>query len=104
MVVALVVVLMGWIQITVKLFSLMRLKFGFLSQTLDCEPTFEGFLIGCEQKFGREFVTTFYDLETHSLRDKFTLLINGTNLQFLPTPLSLKDHDVIAIFPPAAGG
>lgn len=56
-------------------------------------------------KFGEKLAELLYSSNTRELRETVNILVNGRRLdllQKLNTPL--KDGDVVAIFPPVAGG
>ena len=55
------------------------------------------------QKFGEVFRSKIF--ENGDIRPQVTIMINGRNIRFLNGINSpLKDGDIVAIFPPVAGG
>ncbi|MEX2738120.1 MAG: ubiquitin-like small modifier protein 1 [Candidatus Wukongarchaeota archaeon] len=55
------------------------------------------------QRFGEDFRSKI--LENGNIRPKVNIMINGRNIKFLDGVNStLKDGDIVAIFPPVAGG
>jgi len=55
------------------------------------------------QRFGENFRSKI--LENGNIRPKVNIMINGRNIKFLDEINSpLKDSDIVAIFPPVAGG
>jgi len=57
------------------------------------------------KKFGENLTKLLFSSGTRELRKDMTILVNGKPIRLLEgvnTPL--KDEDVIAIFPPVAGG
>ncbi|MEX2720747.1 MAG: ubiquitin-like small modifier protein 1 [Candidatus Wukongarchaeota archaeon] len=55
------------------------------------------------QRFGENFRAKI--LENGNIRPKVNIMINGRNIKFLDGFNSpLKDGDIVAIFPPVAGG
>ncbi len=55
------------------------------------------------QRFGEDFRSKI--LENGNIRPKVNIMINGRNIKFLDGFNSpLKDGDIVAIFPPVAGG
>ncbi len=55
------------------------------------------------QRFGENFRSKI--LENGNIRPKVNIMINGRNIKFLDGVNSpLKDGDIVAIFPPVAGG
>jgi molybdopterin converting factor small subunit len=53
---------------------------------------------------GREFIADLYDNKKEKVRDDMIIMINGRNIKDLKRQITLKDNDVMAIFPPLAGG
>ncbi len=53
---------------------------------------------------GPEFVDDVYDKKRGKVRDDMIIMVNGRNIKDLEGEITLKDNDVIAIFPPLAGG
>lgn len=57
------------------------------------------------RRFGKKLAERLYSSDTRELRKTVNILVNSRKLDFLQelnTPL--KDGDVVAIFPPVAGG
>jgi len=53
---------------------------------------------------GQEFVDDVYDKKRGKVREDMIIMVNGRNIKDLEGEITLKDNDVIAIFPPLAGG
>jgi len=92
------------ITVTLKIFSFLREKFGFIVREITCDATFNSFLLECHKSISTDFVETFFNSTSLQPQEKFVILVNGTNFLFLPPNWSLKQGDIISIFPPAAGG
>jgi molybdopterin converting factor small subunit len=92
------------IAVTLKIFSLLRVKYGFTTKDITCENRFSSFLQSCERELGRDFVDLFYDLNQLQVKEKYLVLLNGNNIVFQSKDPELHNGDMIAIFPPAAGG
>ena len=91
--------------ITVKFFA------GFREATEKRQESIEGvnnvtFLLEeLVRRFGEKLAELLYSSDRRDLRKTVNILVNGRRLdllQKLNTPL--KDGDVVAIFPPVAGG
>ncbi|MFH1821462.1 MAG: ubiquitin-like small modifier protein 1 [Methanobacteriota archaeon] len=57
------------------------------------------------RRFGNKFIKQLYSQKEHKIRETVSVLVNGKRADLhhaLKTPL--KDGDVVAIFPPVAGG
>lgn len=92
------------ITVTLKIFSFLREKFGFIVREITCDTTFNSFLLECKKMISTEFVETFFDSASMRPQERYVILVNGTNFLFLSSNWSLKNGDIISIFPPAAGG
>jgi len=90
--------------VTLKIFSFLREKFGFVVREITCDTTFNSFLLACKNSISNEFVDAFFNSASMSPQEKYVILVNGTNFLFLSSNWSLKHGDIISIFPPAAGG
>jgi len=91
--------------ITVKFFA------GFREATEKREEVIEGvnniasLLDELVRRFGEKLAERLYSSDTRELRKTVHILVNGRSVDFLQklnTPL--KDGDLVAIFPPVAGG
>ncbi|MBT4089508.1 MAG: MoaD/ThiS family protein [Deltaproteobacteria bacterium] len=58
------------------------------------------------EMFGKELSETMFEPETQEIRQLFKIIVNGRHYTTLPDKIEtvLKDGDVVAIFPPLAGG
>jgi molybdopterin synthase sulfur carrier subunit len=56
-------------------------------------------------KLGEEFERTILDPETHKIRPYIKIMVNGRDIEFLNgLETTLKDGDVVQVFPPVGGG
>ena len=93
--------------INVKFFATFRDLLGLKELELEVGPEETLKLIDLLerlfQKFGEEFRNKI--LENGNIRPQVNIMINGRNIKFLDEVNSpLKDGDIVAIFPPVAGG
>lgn len=57
------------------------------------------------RKFGERMLAQLYEQGARKLRGTVNILVNGRSIDLLEgLKTSLKDGDVVAIFPPVAGG
>jgi len=95
-------------SITVKSFLTLRQVTNNQSEiVLDGDPmTIRELLDRLEEMFGRELSEMMFEPETREVHHFFKIIINGRHYTTLPDKVEtvLKDGDVVAIFPPVAGG
>ncbi len=87
------------IKVKVELFATLREKYG-KSAEVECIDLKDAF-IQASKIFGEEFVKEVFD-ENGNLRGDRIITINGRNIK--DEIKKLKDGDLIAVFPPIAGG
>jgi molybdopterin synthase sulfur carrier subunit len=101
----------GWwfnlMAINVKFFATFRDLLGLKELELETKPGENLKLIDLLerlfQKFGEKFRSKIF--ENGDIRPQVNIMINGRNIKFLNRINSLvKDGDIVAIFPPVAGG
>jgi len=89
----------------VKFFASFREAAGKEQEKLEGVTDVSSLLDELVKKFGERMVVQLYEPGTRKLRGIVHILVNGRSinlLEGLKTPL--KDGDVVAIFPPVAGG
>ena len=91
-------------KLTVSFFGHLRANAGIKSETLEAE---DGQILGdfleplCKQRNVHREVFG----ESDRVQDPINILINGRNIKFLQgMDTTLKDGDIISIFPPTGGG
>ena len=94
-------------SINVKFFAIFRDLLGLKELQLEAGSKEDLKLIdlleSLFQRFGENFRSKI--LENGNIRPKVNIMINGRNIKFLDGVNSpLKDGDIVAIFPPVAGG
>lgn len=95
---------MSNVSIKILLFATLRKKYGSKEITIQCDGTLKGLIESASKVLGEEFLDDVYDQRSGRVRDDLIFMINGRNLKDLKGNIELRDQDVIAIFPPLAGG
>jgi len=93
-------------KVEIRLFANLREIAGQKSvqEALPEGSTVEDAIRKLAEKHGKDFQSKILDEAGHP-RKMFSILVNGQMITNLDGPLTkLKDGDVIAIFPPVAGG
>jgi molybdopterin synthase sulfur carrier subunit len=93
-------------KVEIRLFANLRELAGQKSvqEELSEGTTVEDAVKKLAERMGKEFQSKVLDEAGH-VRRIFSVLVNGQMIANLDGPLTkLKDGDVIAIFPPVAGG
>jgi len=98
-------------SVKVMLFATLRKKYGKRELTVSCNGTVRGLIESLSKTLGEEFFNDIYDKEHDKVRSNLIFTINGRNIKDLKGSteldggnIELKEGDVIAIFPPLAGG
>jgi len=86
------------------LFATLRSKYKTRELTVACDGTLLNMIENASKILGPEFVDDVYDKKRGKIRDDMIFMVNGRNIKDLEGEITLKDNDVIAIFPPLAGG
>ncbi|MBS7639771.1 MAG: MoaD family protein [Candidatus Bathyarchaeia archaeon] len=92
------------VSVKVLLFATFRKKYGSKELIIECDGTIKGLINSVSNVLGREFYDDVYDEKRGMVRDDLIFAINGRNIKDLKGNIGLKDGDVVAIFPPLAGG
>jgi molybdopterin synthase sulfur carrier subunit len=93
------------LAVTVKFFAGFREAAGKEQEKVEGVTDVSSLLEELVRKFGKKMLVQLYEPGTRKLRGIVHVLVNGRSinlLEGLKTPL--KDGDVVAIFPPVAGG
>jgi molybdopterin synthase sulfur carrier subunit len=92
------------VSVKVLLFATLRSKYKVRELTVACNGTLLDLVENASKILGREFIADLYDNKKEKVRDDMIIMINGRNIKDLKRQITLKDNDVMAIFPPLAGG
>lgn len=92
------------VSVKIQLFATLRDKYGSKEVSIECDGTIRGLVESASKVLGEEFSSDVYDRESDRVRDDIIFTINGRNIKDLKGDVRLENQDVIAIFPPLAGG
>jgi molybdopterin synthase sulfur carrier subunit len=91
-------------SVKIRLFATLRKKYGVKEVTVECDGTLKGLIESASKILGEEFFNDIYDKEHDKVREDRIFTINGRNIKDFKGNIEIKNDDVIAIFPPLAGG
>ncbi|MEM2939558.1 MAG: MoaD/ThiS family protein [Candidatus Bathyarchaeia archaeon] len=91
-------------SVKIKLFATLRKKYGVKEVYVECDGTIKDLIENASKILGEEFFNDIYDKERNKVRDDRIFTVNGRNIKDFKGNIEIKDDDVIAIFPPLAGG
>ena len=89
--------------VKVRLFATLRKKYGVKELTVKCDGTLRGAIENASKIIGEGFLREIYDENQGKVKENMIIMINGRNIRDLKE-IKIKDDDIIAIFPPLAGG
>ncbi len=89
--------------VKVRLFATLRKKYGVKELTVKCDGTLRGAIENASKIIGEGFLREIYDENQGKVKENMIIMINGRNIKDLKE-IKIKDGDIIAIFPPLAGG
>ena len=89
--------------VKVRLFATLRKKYGVKELTVKCDGTLRGAIENASKIIGEGFIKEIYDEKQGKVKENMIIMINGRNIKDLKE-IKIKYDDIIAIFPPLAGG
>ena len=92
------------VKIEILLFATLRDKYGVRKIEIECDGTIRNLIENAARRLGESFLASVYNLDRDKVRDDLIFAINGRNIKDLKGEIELESGDVIAIFPPVAGG
>jgi molybdopterin synthase sulfur carrier subunit len=92
------------VKIEILLFATLRDKYGVRKIEIECDGTIRNLIENAARRLEESFLASVYDLDRDKVRDDLIFAINGRNIKDLKGEIELRSGDVIAIFPPVAGG
>lgn len=92
------------ITVDIILFATLRDKYGRRRLVVECDGTVRNLIENAARKLGQSFLASVYDIRRDKVREDIIFAINGRNIKDIKDKIELKNSDVIAVFPPVAGG
>ena len=92
------------VSVKLKLFATLRKNYGVKELDVECDGTIFNLIENASKILGKSFFDDIYDKNQGKVRDNIIFMINGRNIKDLGEKIKLTDNDVVAIFPPIAGG
>jgi len=94
------------LKITVQFLGNIREITGTREQAFDvAEPTVQALVDRMAREYGDDFKRTLIHTSTGKVSSSVVIALNGVDIEALKgVKTNLKDGDIIAIFPPVAGG
>lgn len=92
------------VSVKIMLFATLRSKYKVKEFVVKCNGTLLDLIEKASRVLGQEFIDDVYDKRRNKVRDDIIFMVNGRNIKDLKGEITLKNNDVIAIFPPLAGG
>ncbi|MFW9856672.1 MAG: ubiquitin-like small modifier protein 1 [Candidatus Thorarchaeota archaeon] len=94
-------------KVVIRFFASLRQMTGVkeIEKEIDHDTTVLSVLQALCQTYPKISNEVFQDKEHENLQDSIVILLNGRNIKFIKgTESKLTNKDILAIFPPAAGG
>ncbi|MBS7620534.1 MoaD/ThiS family protein [Candidatus Bathyarchaeota archaeon] len=92
------------VSVKILLFATLRSKYKTRELAVECDGTLLNMIENASKILGLEFIDDVYDRKEGKVRDDMIIMVNGRNIKDLKREITLKDNDVVAVFPPLAGG
>jgi len=94
------------LRITVQFLGNIRETTGAREQTFDIsEPTVQALIDRMSTEYGDDFKLTLMHTSSGKVSSSVVIALNGVDIEALKgVKTHLKDGDIVAIFPPVAGG
>jgi molybdopterin synthase sulfur carrier subunit len=93
------------VRCTLELFATLREKYGVKRVDVEFEGDLHDFFKAASELLGDGFLEDVYaDIGKKEFRTDRLITVNGRNLKDMRGEPKLKDGDLIAVFPPIAGG
>ena len=86
------------------MFATLRDRYRVRKIVVECDGTIRNLIENAARKLFPSFLASIYDVDQDKVRDDLIFAINGRNIKDLKGEIELINNDVVAIFPPVAGG
>jgi molybdopterin synthase sulfur carrier subunit len=91
-------------KVKMLLYATLRRKYKVRELTVECDGTLQDLVEKASSILGREFLDEAIEKESLKLKSEIIFIVNGRNIKDLIGEVTLKEGDVVAVFPPVAGG
>ncbi|MEM3550456.1 MAG: MoaD family protein [Candidatus Bathyarchaeia archaeon] len=91
-------------KVKMLLYATLRKKYKVRELTVECDGTLQDLVEKASSILGREFLDEAIEKESRKLKNEIIFLVNGRNIKDLIGEVTLKEGDIVAVFPPVAGG
>jgi|YelNatPaOPRAMG01_1025707.scaffolds.fasta_scaffold110665_2 molybdopterin synthase sulfur carrier subunit len=88
----------------ILLFATLRDKYGVKELNVRCNGTIRSLIENAAKIIGGSFISDVLDKSMENVRDDLIFMINGRNIKDIKGKIEIRNGDVVAIFPPFAGG
>lgn len=92
------------VSVKILLFATLRERYGVKEVDVKCNGTIQSLVENAAKILGSSFINDILSKDGGNVRDDLILMINGRNIKDIKGKVEIKDGDVVAIFPPLAGG
>ncbi len=91
-------------KVKIELYATLRDKYGAKEIVVECDGSIKNLIEQASKLLDEDFFDEVYDSRRNFVREDRIFTINGRNIKDIKGEIRLKEGDVVAIFPPIAGG
>ena len=91
-------------KVKIELYATLRDKYGAKGIVVECDGSIKNLIEQASKLLDEDFFDEVYDSRRNFVREDRIFTINGRNIKDIKGEIRLKEGDVVAIFPPIAGG
>jgi molybdopterin converting factor small subunit len=92
------------VLVKIMLFATLRKKYRVKELNVKCDGTIFNLIENASKILGESFFDDVYDRNQGKVRENIIFMINGRDIRNLEGKIKVNNNDIIAIFPPIAGG